>query len=472
MKALLTNTLKRNVNAFSWRDGAGMDSFNYGLACIAAVAENAGHDIKCPDLHQMNLTEDGLRQTLKGMEFDVIGISFYTPQTDMAQKTAAIAKQANPGCKVVFGGIHVTSLPEETMKTTPEVDVCVIGEGDYTFTELLDSWENGSHLKDINGIVYRNGNGEFERTKPRTAVRDLDDLPRPAYHLWPMREYQTSPNITYRYPTVSFQVTRGCPFKCTFCDYTTIGGSKVRHKSISNIIEEIEYLRDVYGYRGLVFRDSTLTVRRKFMIELCEAMIESNLDMPWMCYSRTDIRKPRELFRLMKKAGCWQVGFGCESGNQKTLDMLKKSSTVEQNRDTVRIAYEVGLSVSTTWMIALPGETEADAKNTIDFALSLPTHIAKFFLPVPYPRTELAESCRMDGGLQTDLSYINYDMYDQNNPVYVNPLIGAERSVKLLRSAYRRFYTSPKTWKLNLEQLRDMDMALRYWRGLSLMVKS
>lgn len=468
---LLTNPLKRSRQLGSWREGRGMDSFNYGMACIAAVVEQAGYDVECLDLFHRDLSADELEQHAARGRYDVVGITFFTPQTDLAQKTAAVVRRALPDCRIVFGGIHVTSVPDETLRATPDVDVCVVGEGDFAFTELLDCWRDGRDIGTVAGIVYRR-DGEITFSKPRDAIRDLDVLPMPAYHLFPMREYTTSPNVTYRHPTISFQVTRGCPFKCNFCEYLTVGGSKIRHKSVPRIIDEIRHLRDHFGYRGIVFRDSTLTVKRTFMVELCEAMIEHRIDMPWMCYSRTDCKRPRELFQLMKRAGCWQVGFGCESGNQKSLDLLDKGTTVEQNRDTIRIAYEEGLSISTTWMIALPGETTADAQNTIDFALSLPTHIAKFFLPVPYPRTGLAEHCKQDGGLRDDLGYEFYDMFDQDNPVYVNPRIGKEQSIKLLKSAYRRYYTSPKMWMRNAKQLRDVSMMRRYYDGVRLMLSA
>ena len=468
---LLSNPLQRTLQLGSWREGRGMDSFNYGVACLAAVAENAGHDVEILDLHHQCLDETQLEAFCAAGGYGAVGITFYTPQTDLAQKTAKAVRRALPSTKIVFGGIHVTSVPEETLETSPEVDVCVVGEGDFAFTELLDCWQSGKDIGGVQGIVYRR-DGETTFSKPREALRDLDVLPMPAYHLFPMREYTTSPNVTYRTPTISFQVTRGCPYKCNFCEYLTVGGSKIRHKSVPRIIEEMVYLRDHFGYRGMVLRDSTLTVKRSFMVELCEAMIEHDVGMSWMCYSRTDVKNPRELFKLMKRAGCWQVGFGCESGNQKTLDLLDKGTTVEQNRDTVRIAYDEGLSISTTWMIALPGETYEDAKHTVDFALSLPTHIAKFFLPVPYPRTGLEEHCRKDGGLREGMSYAFYDMFDQDNPVYVNPRIGKERSVKLLKSAYRRYYTNPSMWMRNVKQLRDVEMVKRYYTGVRLMMGS
>lgn len=469
MKVLLTNTLRRYQNPSSWRQGKGVDSFNYGLACVAATVEQAGFDVSVLDLVHNGWSEDELEAHIKAQDFDVVGISFFTPQADLAQKTATVVRRAAPDCKVVFGGIHATSVPQETLETMPEVDVCVVGEGDLTFPQLLDCWQNDRSIAEVPGIVYRE-NGTILTTLPPPQIRDMDALPRPAYHLFPMKEYVVSPNLTRVQPTVSFQVTRGCPHKCTFCDYTTVGGSKIRHKSIPHIIDEIRYLRDEMGFRGMVFRDSTLTIKRKFLVELCEALIKENIDMSWACYSRVDIKDPKELFELMKAAGCWQIGFGCESGNQKTLDLLQKRTTVEQNRDTVTAAYLTGLSVSTTWMLALPGETEEDTLNTIDFALSVPSHIAKFFLPVPYPRTELEHACRADGGLREDLEYINYDLWDQDNPVYVNPLIGKERSVELLKEAYSRYYRNPKMWWRNFKMLRDIEMVKRYYAGVKLLL--
>jgi len=470
MRVLLQNALLKEVSPSSWRQGKGMDSFNYGLACIAAVAENAGHQVEVIDTQHKRMTEDQYTKFLKENAYDVVGLTFYTPQVFQAKKTCAFIKKVLPDCKVILGGAHVSSLPKPTMDYILDGDYGVIGEGEITFVELLEVLEKKEELSTVNGIVYRN-NGGIKLTPTRSSIKDLDTLPMAAYHLFPMKEYVCSPNVVSRYPTVSFQVSRGCPHRCAFCDYNKTTGRTFRYKSVPLIIEEIKYLRKTYGYRGLVFRDSTLTLSRSFIVELCEAMIKERIDMKWMCYSRTDVKQSRELFFLMKKAGCWQIGFGCESANQKSLDLLHKGTTVQNNLETVTAAYDSGLSVSTTWIICLPNETKEDVLNTISFATKkCPSHIAKFFIPIPYPKTELYDICRENSdidGIKDD--YDRYDMYS-NDPVYVNPLIGKEESLKLLKKVYRNFYLNPKVWYRNLKMIKDPDMLVRYFNGIKIML--
>jgi len=176
-----------------------------------------------------------------------------------------------------------------------------------------------------------------------------------------------------------------------------------------------------------------------------------------------------ELLPLMKKAGCWQIGYGCESGNQKSLDIIHKEATVQNNVDAVQNTIKNGIMCSTTWIIALPGETKDDAWNTVELALRLASHVAKFFLPIPYPGTELEELCRQDGGLRDNVPYEDYEFYMPDNLVYVNPRIGQENMKQMLKKAYRRFYTKPKVLYRNLLQLKDWDMLKKYWRALRLL---
>jgi anaerobic magnesium-protoporphyrin IX monomethyl ester cyclase len=377
-----------------------------------------------------------------------------------------ITREILPGALTVAGGPHPTSLPARTLEEIPELDCVVVGEGERTWVELLDRRRRGEPLDGVAGLALRApDNGRIVVNPARPLIANLDELPMPAYDLFPISEYVATPNLVRRYPTVMTQVTRGCPYECAFCEYNLALGRKYRHRSAGQVVAELQHLKQHYGARGLVFRDSTLTVNVRFLRTLCEEMIRHRLELSWMCYSRADVlaRRGDELLPLMKRAGCWQIGIGCESANQKSLDLLRKGTTVEQNVAAVSKTIHQGIMCSTTWIIGLPGEDWDDAWTTVELATRLGSHVAKFFLPLPYPGTELERICRADGGLRANAAYDDYEFYAPNDPVYVNLRIGKQGMRRLLKKAYLKFYSNPRVVWRNLRQLTDWNMVRKYW---------
>lgn len=439
---------------------------------LAAVARSLGHKVYVLDPYFSQISPQQYISFLKQQQFDVIGCTIYTLTLSLAQKLFEYSREALPDAFMVAGGPHPTCLPTNTLNDIPQLDCVVCGEGEQTFAELLTLLSHGTSIDSVKGIVFRNKDNELVVNQPRELIRDLDDLPMPAYDLFPIEDYIPTPNLVRRYPTIPTQISRGCPFKCSFCQYNLSLGKSYRHKSPGKVIEELAYLKERYGIRGIVFRDSTLTLNVPFLIELCEAMIRHKLFLVWMCYSRTDIidKHSKELLPLMKKAGCWQIGFGCESGNQKSLDLLQKGTSVENNVAAVEKTIQSGIMCSTTWILGVPGETKDDAWNSVRLAKRLGSHVAKFFLPIPYPGTDLERICAADGGLRNDAQYDEYEMYLPDNPVYVNPRIGKNGMIRLIKDAYRHFYTSPVVLYRNIIQLRDRDMIKKFWDFLRLLI--
>jgi len=440
---------------------------------LGAVARDAGHDVTVLDPWFNQTTPESFASFLKENRFHVIGLTVYTLTYRLAKQLLAAIKAVLPNAFTVVGGPHPTSLPAETLRDIHDLDCVVYGEGELTFVEILDRLQHGAPLDSVRGIVYRpDSDGQIVVNPPRELLVNLDDLPPPAYDLFPIKEYVPTPNLVRRYPTVATQVTRGCPYNCAFCQYNLALGRNYRHASPDRIVEELIHLKQRYGTRGIVFRDSTLTLNVPFLRKLCENLIAHKVDLTWMCYSRTDViaRHGKELLPLMKKAGCWQIGYGCESGNQKSLDLLRKKTTVEHNVVAVEETLRAGMNCSTTWIIGIPGESYDEAWNSVRLACRLGSHVAKFFLPVPYPGTDLERICRELGGLREDASEDDYEIYMPENPVYVNPMIGKEATVRLLQRAYRLFYTRPKVLYRNLLNLRDGDSVKKYWDFFRLMI--
>ena len=467
LKVLLTQPLigARHIAA-PFKLSRRVNTFLYGQAMLAAVAREAGHEVFVLDPYFYKISPEQYISYLKEHQFDVVGCSIYTLTFSLAQQLFEYTRAALPNAFTVAGGPHPTSLPAQTLNEIPQLDYIISGEGELAFVELLDKIRTGASVDSVKSLVYRRRGDQTPVMNPRREfVPDLDDLPIPAYDLFPIKEYVCTPNLVRRYPTVATQITRGCPYQCAFCQYTLALGKHYRHRSPEKVIEELRFLKDRYGARGVVFRDSALTVDIPFLRSLCRSMIDSRIDLAWMCYSRTDIiaKHGMEILPLMKKAGCWQIGYGCESANQKTLDLLNKGTTVQYNIDAVQQTIRNGIMCSTTWMLGLPGETKDDAWESVRLAIKLSPHLAKFFLPIPYPGTDLEQMCREDGGLRENAPYEDYEFFQPEHPVYVNPLIGKEGMLKLLKRAYRRFYTTPRILSRNLLQCKDWDMIKKYW---------
>ncbi|MFC2056493.1 B12-binding domain-containing radical SAM protein [Chloroflexota bacterium] len=445
-----------------FKKGAGNNSFSYGLASIVGVAEKGGFSISVCDSQVERMSESEFSEYLNKGKFDVIGLSCYTASTAYVFHTAKICKKVLPQSKIIVGGIHPTILPEETLNSCKEIDAVVIGEGEYTVLELLKYYRDGEgSLENIEGIGFRL-NDEVIKTPRRPLIKNLDELPMPAYHLFPMEKYIPQPTVVKRYPTFTILASRGCPYSCSFCHANEVHGKKVRYKSVSQVLKEIKYLKDNFGAKGIAFSDSTLTVNKRWVTELCDAFVKEHLDIEWMCYSRVDTID-KDLLLKMRSSGCWAISFGVESGIQKSLDLICKGTTVEQNVKSVKDAIDLGFFVTATYIIGLPGEDEKDAKTTIQFAKQLGTHIAIFFLPVPFPKTTLYETCLLDKGVRLDATWDDYNVTDFSNPLYVNPLLGKDKMTELVRYAVRSYYLQPTVIMRNLVQIKSIDDIKKYW---------
>ena len=469
LKVLLTYPFWEYNNSWGKLEvGAGNFTFSYGLAMLAAVSRENGFFTKVYDT-QLYSNREQFKQFLIKNQFDVIGMTVYTYNFNRVAETVKFCHEILPQSKIILGGCHATANPRETINKIKFCDFVVMGEGEETFVELLNILEKDlKNFKEIKGLAFKQKD-KIVINKKRELIKDLNKFPIPAYDLFPMKKYISSPNVVLKYPTYDILLSRGCPFNCTFCEFKTVLGQKYRTKSINKIIREVKYLKKEFGARGLVFRDSSITTNKEFIIQLCNRMIKENLNLKWACQSRVDTIN-ESLLLLMKKAGCWQISFGCESGNQKTLDLIKKGTTVEQNEIAVKSALKAGLSVSTNWMICMPGENKKDVLNTINFACKLGAHVGKFFLPVPYPKTTFYKDCLEEGGIKDKINYDDFNMMYPNRLIYVNKLIGEKEMLKLLRYAYQRYYSSPKVIWRNLKMLKDKDTIKKYFNAIKIIL--
>ena len=423
-----------------------------GLAYIAAVLEKNGYEVKIIDC-SLGISHIHLVGLLKKEKPDIIGITGTTPVFASMKRVAEDVRRYFPSTFVIVGGPHLTAMTEYTMKFEC-FDVGVTGEGEITFLELVREIEkNGmARLNDIDGIVYRK-DGHILKTKQRVFIQNLDNLPFPARHLqFPLRAYKPTPASYKRLPLGVMITSRGCPSKCTFCD-RAVFGSTYRERSAGNVIEEIEELVYKNGAREIRFFDDTFTFNKQRVFEICAKLKERRIKIPWTCLTRvTDISE--DMFKTMREAGCWQVLFGLESGDDRMLKLLKKGNTVEQNKKAVYMAKKAGLSVRADFIVGTPGETLESLKHTLEFAIKLKVDYAHFNKFVPLPGTELYKILAQQG-YKLDFEK-NLSILDHSSIFYVPELMSKEDFKQFLDYANRAFYLRPSYILKRLLSLRSL----------------
>lgn len=436
-----------------------------GIGYIAAVLEKEGFQVKIIDCPPLNLTQENLYNLLKIEKPEIIGFTITTISVRSAIIAAQNAKALLPNALIVIGGSHPTALPEETMREGP-FDAGIIGEGEYSFLELAQKFRSGSRdFSDIRSLIYRK-DSELILTKDKPLIENLDSLPFPALHLFPpLSKYHPMPGNARKTPYVQMITSRGCPYRCTFCD-RRVFGERYRVRSPKNVVDEIERLIEGYGVREVKFNDDTFTIDQKRVFQICEEILKRNLKIIWAC--RTHAKNTsRDLLRIMKRAGCWQIGLGLETGDINMLKEINKSMTLEEGKRTITWAKEFGINVKVSFMFGLPGETKETIQRTTDFAKTLKADIVNFHIFIPFPGTELFKRICREGSLL----HRNYQYYCQLNlPRHIHlPFIPQGLREEQIRQAssvaHKSFYLRPGYIYSQLIQIRSFADVYRYWQG-------
>ena len=403
-----------------------------GLAYLAAVLEKNGHEVTVIDCPASEIDLNQLKIKLSSAEPKLIGITSMTPTIQSAIQSAYAAKETCPDALVVLGGPHATFMDEQVLSEDKSIDIVVRGEGEETLLDLTQNVSNHKNLNKIEGITYRN-NGNIVRTSNRTYIQNLDELPRPAYKFFPLEKYRL-----YGRRILPIITSRGCPSQCSFCTTSRIFGKAFRARSPKNVVDELEWLRDVHGADAFSFYDDTFTLDKTRALKICEEMKNRKIGIPWDCQTRVSTVS-KELLSKMREANCQQVFFGVESGCQKILDAVNKGTTVEQNKAAIKMAKKAGLFVAVSVMVGYPGETPEMLKQTIDLVRNTEPDDAYICVATPYPGTELRNLIEKTGwNISND-----WKRYDTTAPVFDNPNLSTEDVTKIRSSFYDSFY-SPK----------------------------
>lgn len=415
-----------------------------GLCTLASVIRNKGYNVKIIDLPALKLGYEEAVKIVRKEKPDYVGITAVTLSINNGAKLARLIKRNVKNTKIILGGPHITSLPIKTMQNFKEFDIGVIGEAEETLPEILIAIDKGIKLNKIRGIVIRK-NGKIILTRKRPFIKDLDKLPIPAWDLLPplSKTYKPAAVSFKRLPSSILITSRGCSGKCTFCD-TSVFGSEFRAFSAKYIFNMIQELNKRYGIKDIFFNDDTFTVSRKRIIELCNLIIKNKLDITWSCNTRINY-VDKELLRLMKKAGCWQIAYGIESGSQQILNKIKKGITINQINESIKLAKKAGLKVKGYFIIGFPDDTKQSIEETIRFILSSNLDFLKINFFTPYPGCQDYITAKKSGLFKEEWSKMN-----QFNCVYTPPNLTKNQIQQYMKNTLIKFYLTPKRLLSNL----------------------
>jgi magnesium-protoporphyrin IX monomethyl ester (oxidative) cyclase len=421
----------------------------YEVKLLDAVVE--GHHLErdlAPRVFQYGLDADMIMERVREFAPDVVGMScLFSNQFPVVAELARRVKAWNPEVVTVTGGTHPTFLPERCLREEA-LDYIVMGEAEESLPALLRALETGSGREAIDGLAFRDGDRQV--IHPKTAwIKDLDSLPFPARDLLPLEKYFDI-NIPFLFfsrsrRNLSFITSRGCPCRCNFCSSTRYWGGRLRARSPANVLAELEHLKSRYGIEEVKFEDDNLTFDGKRAQAIFQGMIDRRLNLSWNMPNGVMVKTlgDRELVRLMKRSGCFEVILAFESGDQWVLDnIVNKPLDLEAARAIVKGVQEEGIDTHAFFIVGFPGETLAQIKNTFAYARSLDLDKIYVFIFNPLPGTPLYQQC-LDRGLIRD------EYQTEENCYLISGFSDQEWTPELLEKMQRREY-----WRSTFSLLR------------------
>ncbi len=392
---------------------------------IAAVLDKASYKVDILDAFmtgssfratedtvEVGMSNEEIKEEIQRQKPDIVGIANpFSTQVEHAIKIADLAKEVNPKILTVVGGPHVTVVPEKFLSEARNVDIGVIGEGEYTILDIAKFCGGAKKLSEVEGIAYRQDE-KVNLTPARPFLKNLDELPYPAYHLVDMERYLNPAKIEYRSfkPRALAMITsRGCPHSCCFCSVHLHMGRGFRAHSPGYVADHIKFVVDKYNVKNIFFEDDNLTFDQKRMENICDLIIERKTKFNWE--TPNGIRADRlslELLKKMKRSGCRSVFFGVESGDQLVSDnIIHKDLDLKKVTEVAKICKKIHLKSGAFYIIGFPGEKKENMKKTVQFALKLKRDYdvgMHLLIATPSFGTKLYDECMKKGYLTEDLT--------------------------------------------------------------------
>jgi len=399
-----------------------------GLAYVAGYLRQHGHSVVIVDAIGEGLNgywniEDHPGYICQGLklpdivdripaETDVVGFSaMFSGEWPIQRALLAEIRRRFPHALIVGGGEHITALPEFSLRDCPALDVCVRGEGEHTFYEIVESWAEGRDLSAVNGVGYLTDSGAFVLNGTLPRIRDVSSI---GWPYWPdgYLEQFWAAGKSYGVCTdrdMPMLISRGCPFQCTFCSSPQMWTTLYRLRDVSDVIAEIKYYQEKYNITAVQLYDLTAITKRSWTIEFCQRLLAGGIRLKWSLPSGTRSEAlDHETLELLRKTGCNYLVYAPESGSPDTLKRIKKKIHLERVTESMLEAKRQGLILRANLIIGFPGETREDIFQTLKYGLMLALHgVDESSTNVfePYPGSEIFEGLVSQGKIELNDDY-------------------------------------------------------------------
>lgn len=377
-----------------------------GLAQLAACLEQNHIAVEVLDANALKIGWEALESAIAEKRPDLVGVTVYTPYVPEVARAADLAHRAAPSATIVLGGPHVTFTAAETLRTIPQVDIVVRGEGDRAVVALAQAVAEGADLERVPGISYRSDEEIVET--PAGPPVDVTTLPLPAFHLLPMERYRF-PALGGAFATVL--ASRGCPFRCTFCSEWPFWRNGWRPYDPNAVVEQLDILVNRYGRHNIWFGDDCFNVDRDHVAAICEGILQRGIDVDWFYQGRADMLvKYKELVPLMRRAGNRLVQLGIEASTDDQRDELNKQLRTETVKEAVRLLRQEDIVCQGMIIVGIPSDTPRTFEHKVGFVKWLGIDQPVFTMYTPFPGTQAYEDAIANGWLEIPADYGRYDM--------------------------------------------------------------
>ena len=354
--------------------------FPFYLSYAAAVIRDAGHETKVVDCLAEGISIKELLKIINDFQPKFFVAEMSTPSYNNDRKMFKLIKQSLPSITIITCGPHPTALPEEVLKENEGIiNHVLVGEYDFTTNEIISGKKQEKIVRSPEGV-------------------NIDSIPWPARELFNMKKY----NETFcdDYPNLHLLTSRGCPYSCNYCNIFLMShGRTIRYRAPHDVVKEMKYCINTYGAKELWIEDDNINVNQHKLRELCTAMIQERINIPWKAMGHVSIKK--ETLDMMKLAGCNGMKFGVEVADDEILKRMGKGITTKMVIDTVDYCKKIGIKTHLTFCVGLPGETEQTMRKTVAFAQKY-GDTYQMSIAAPFPGTPLFDEAKTNGWLNLD----------------------------------------------------------------------
>lgn len=451
------------------------------LAHAAGLAIKNNHTVDLIDAPAESRSIEYVIDRIRKKSIDYIVCDTSTPSINHDILVVEFIKNVFPKISIMLVGRHVSALPYEVMQMSKAVDAIAIREYEFTVLEWVEAKHNNSGFDLVDGLVWKNSNGEIIKNKDRHPLDDLDQLP---FVSEVYKKYLDVKNYFYGhslYPLIVFDTSRGCPYHCSFCVYPqTFSGHRMRFRSVENVADEFDYVKKEFpNVKTVMLEDDTFIVNKKRTYQLADELIKRNNQILFDSNCRADIGIEEELLSKLKKAGARLFCVGFESGDSDVITHMKKNNNskndieyINNSFKFVELCKKVGIMVHGCFMIGNLNETKESLNATLEFAKKLNPDTAQFFPIMVYPGTSAYDEAKQNGQLTTEDYNKWLTVKGLHNSVVNLKNLTHKDLVDFADKARREFYLRPSYLKDKLIQsVKNKDELKRNWKGFKSLSK-